>query len=206
MAATWTAASNLSANVVYAVYDANFDLLGYGIVNQQAAPNQFTDQGSVWDRLGTFQVTTGTLLRVYVFNSAADGQVCADAVRIQPVSAITVDNANQGSSSFSTRADGRRRAWGCTEVRSSAPARREAAGSMAMWTATVQPGLYDLAATWTPGSNLSPSVVYAVYDANFDLLGYGVVNQQAAANQFTDQGVGWDRLGTFSSSREPCCG
>ena len=82
-AATWTANNNLSANVTFAVYDANFNLIGAGTVNQQAASNQFTDQGVGWVNLGTSVHVTGGLVHVAVFNSSTDGNVCADAIRIQ---------------------------------------------------------------------------------------------------------------------------
>ena len=71
--------------MVFAVYDVNYTLLGYGVVNQRTAPGDFTDQGVAWARLGTFKVTAGTLLRVITWNSRADGQVSADAVRLAPV-------------------------------------------------------------------------------------------------------------------------
>jgi hypothetical protein len=198
VAATWTAASYLSANVVYAVYDASYDLLGYGIVNQQAAPNEFVSQGATWDRLGTFQVATGNLLHVYVWNSAADGQVCADAVQITPASAITIDNANQGNPSFSAQGGWAPQSEGLYGSSLLSSSTAGTAHSMAIWTTNVQPGWYDLAATWTASGSLSAGAVYAVYDANWNLLSYGIANQQTVPNQFTDQGVGWDRLGTFN--------
>jgi hypothetical protein len=86
----WTANSGLSAGALYAVYDVNYNSLGYGLVNQQAAPNQFTADGVDWNRLGTYLVPgvlgqPTTVLRVILWNSNAPGQVCADAIRIQSV-------------------------------------------------------------------------------------------------------------------------
>ncbi len=54
-------------------------------VNERAAPADFTDQPATWKRLGTFTVTSGTVLRVITWNGASDGQIDADAVQIQPV-------------------------------------------------------------------------------------------------------------------------
>ncbi len=102
VAVTWTASASHSHHAVYVINDGNYSLLGFGYINQQVAPNQFTDQGVAWDRLGTFRLTTGNVLRVITFNDQPDGQVCADAVRITPVNAITVDDANLGSEDFAT--------------------------------------------------------------------------------------------------------
>jgi hypothetical protein len=199
VAATWVAGSNLSPGVVYGIYDANWNLLGYGLVNQQAAPNQFADQGVDWNRLGTFNVTTGSLLRVILWNSGAGGQVCADAVRITPVGALTVNNADQGSASCSAQGGWSTQSTGLYGNSLVSTTTAGTSGSVAFWTVPVEPGLYDLAATWTAAGNLSTNALYAVYDANWNLIGYGIVNQQAAPNQFSDQGVGWDRLGTFQA-------
>jgi hypothetical protein len=183
---------------MYAVYDANWDLLGYGTVNQQALPDQFTDQGVGWGRVGTFKLTTGSVLRVILWNSSGDGQVCADAVRITPVGAITVDNASQGTSTFSGQGGWSTQSTGLYGSSLVSTSTAGSSHSMAIWSATVQPGRYDLAVTWTSGSNLSADATYAVYDVNWTLLGYGVMDQQVAPHQFTEQGVIWDRLGTFN--------
>ena len=79
---TWPAAGSLSANVTYNVYDGS-TLLGSVSVNQQTAPSGVTDNGLTWQSLGNFTVT-GTQLKVTVSNTATDGQVCADAVRLLP--------------------------------------------------------------------------------------------------------------------------
>jgi hypothetical protein len=136
------------------------------------------------------------VLRVVLFNSGADGQVCADAVRITPVDAVTIDNLNQGTSSFSlqggwtTQSQG---LYGSSLVSTGAPGSNSSA---AFWTTSLAAGNYSFAITWTASHSLSASVVFAIYDANYNLLGYGIVNQQAAPSQFTDQGVGWADVGT----------
>lgn len=52
-------------------------------VNQDIAPNDFTDAGSSWETLGTFAITGGTL--VVQLSDDASGIVIADAVRIERV-------------------------------------------------------------------------------------------------------------------------
>ena len=87
IAVTWQAADNLSATVQYAVYDGS-KLIQQMSVDQQYAPDDFTDQGVAWRGLGTFTIT-GSSLHVAVCDSASDGPVCADAVRLVPVTALT---------------------------------------------------------------------------------------------------------------------
>ena len=69
--------------------------------------------------------------------------------------------------------------------------------SVAVLTATVTPGLYDVAITWTPTSSLSHQSVFGVDDASYNVLGFAYINETVAPNQFSDQGVAWDRLGTY---------
>ena len=57
---TWPASSGLSANVTYTIFDGGTKL-GSVIVNQQTAPNDFTDEGVAWKSLGSFAVTGGQI-------------------------------------------------------------------------------------------------------------------------------------------------
>ena len=80
--ATWLAASSLSANVAYNIYDGTTKL-GSVSVSQKSAPAGFTDDGVKWPRWARFTVS-GALLKVTVANVALDGQVSAAAVRVLP--------------------------------------------------------------------------------------------------------------------------
>jgi hypothetical protein len=145
--------------------------------------------------LGTFQAP-GNLLRVVLWNSAADGQVCADALLLLPASARIINNGDLGSSPFSAQGGWTATAQGFdggSLVSSSTPGSN---ASSAFWTTSLTAGNYNFAVTWTASSSLSANVVFAIYDANWNLLGYGIVNQQTAPNQFTDQGVGWVNVGS----------
>ena len=84
VAVTWVPESNLSATVNYNVCNGSKTCQTVS-VNQQYSPDDYTDQGVTWRRLGTFTIT-GTLLVVSAANSGSDGQICADAVRVSPVS------------------------------------------------------------------------------------------------------------------------
>lgn len=83
VATTWTPHANRATNAPYRVTDS----VGFTpfTVNQQAAPNDFTDpaNGTTWETLdGVFIVdATGTL--TVTLNDNANGYVDADAVRIQ---------------------------------------------------------------------------------------------------------------------------
>jgi len=58
-------------------------LLATVTVNQKTAPNSFVADGSSWQKLGAFKLCSGTL--VVQLTNRANGQVVADAVRIERV-------------------------------------------------------------------------------------------------------------------------
>ncbi|MCO6454871.1 MAG: choice-of-anchor D domain-containing protein, partial [Pirellulaceae bacterium] len=78
VATTWAAHSNRGSNVPYSV-GASPPVL----VNQRVAPDDFSDQGAVWEVLGDF-FSAGDQLVVTMTN-AANGYVVADAVRIERI-------------------------------------------------------------------------------------------------------------------------
>jgi hypothetical protein len=54
------------------------------MVNEQVAPVGVTDQGVVWQSLGTFTMTSN-VLHISTWNSQANGAICAGGIRIVPV-------------------------------------------------------------------------------------------------------------------------
>jgi len=70
-------------------------------VNQEQAPDDFTDDGVGWERLGVYTVDAGGTLTVRLTNDA-DEYVIADAVRIQPVSSGMESTAAQIDEAFNT--------------------------------------------------------------------------------------------------------
>jgi hypothetical protein len=153
------------------------------------------DGGTAWKSLGNFAIS-GSQLRVTVANSAADGQVCANAVRIRPSNQPQpiVNNGGPGSWSNSAWSAIPQGIFGDSLVSSSANGSK---ASQAAWWAPVQPGIYDVALTWPAAGNLSRTVAFDIYDGS-RWIQQVVVNQQAAPNDFTDQEVGWKRLGSFT--------
>ena len=192
--ATWQASALLSANATYMVYDGN-TLLGSRSVNQRTAPSGVSDEGVAWKSLGSFTVS-GSQLKVTLANSASDGQVCADAVRILPAyqPSPVVNNGNPGfwsNAAWSTQNTG---LYGDSLVSNSG---NGSMSSMAAWWFPCRPGTYEVDVTWQPGSNLSTKAPFDVYNA-LTYVSEPMVNEQNAPVGTTDQGVAWQSLGTFT--------
>jgi hypothetical protein len=82
VAATWSEHPNRATNAGYTVLDGS-TVLERIEVNQELAPNSFTDLGVAWKTLGVFTITTN-LLEVQLSDDA-DEYLIADAVRIEQV-------------------------------------------------------------------------------------------------------------------------
>jgi hypothetical protein len=100
---TWTPWPDRATNAPYTVLDGN-SVLGSASINQQVAPASFSDQGALWQDLGTFEVTSGGL--VVQLSDAANGNVIADAVRIQWVAPIPQGASPQVLDGSTTVANG----------------------------------------------------------------------------------------------------
>ena len=73
-----------------------------------------------------------------------------------------------------------------------------AAGSgnqMARWTFPITPGRYELAVTWTTHANRATNAPYTVKDGGQTIV-FARLDQEQAPNDFTDEGVSWERLGS----------
>ncbi len=294
VAATWVAHANRASDAPYTVLDGSTPL-GTVDVNQESAPNDFSDAGSNWEELGTFTVT-GSNLTVQLSNQANEF-VIADAVRIErvgdPSPTITVSSPNGGESlqpggtqtiSWSSIADPGANvmidlykggsldhaivastpndgsySWAIPagqtvgtdyqiKVTSTSNASysdlsngnfaigqvvvheprimdngdsgfstagpwtpfvgqghandvhfvaKGSGSAQATWTFTVEPGTYDVAATWTAHANRATDAPYTVFDGSTP-LGTVDVNQESAPNDFSDAGSNWEDLGTFT--------
>jgi hypothetical protein len=192
---TWPASASLSTAAIYNVYDGTTKL-GSVIVNQQLAPSGIAFEGINWKSLGPFTVS-GTQLVVTLSNTAANGQVSADAVRILPSyqpTPIVSSGSYPGfwdNSGWTTQSTG---LYGTSMVSNSANGSEQ---SQAAWWFGVQPGQYQVFVTWVPGSNLSPTTPFDVYNA-LTYISEATVDEQDAPVGVTDQGVVWQSLGTFT--------
>ena len=191
---TWAAASTLSANVTYNVYDGRTSWLGQR--RSADGPQRLDLRRKTWKSLGNFTVS-GNLLTVTVANTASDGQVCADAVRILPAYQPTEMVANTYPGSWVSPTG-----WTTTQSRAlrpcpgqQQPPRRKQ--SQAAWWFPCQPGQYEVDVTWQPGASYSQSVGFDVYNA-LTWIKQPAVNEQNAPSGVTDQGVAWQSLGIFT--------
>ncbi len=191
---TWAAAASLSANAAYNIYDGTTKL-GSVSVNQETAPADFTDNGVAWKSLGSFTVT-GTKLTVTLANTAADGQVSADAIRLLP-SYQPTELAKNGYPGAWTNSEWTTLNAGLfgDSLLSNSPNGSEQ--SQAAWWFPCQPGTYEVDVTWQPGSTYSQKVGFDVYNA-LTYISTGVVNERNAPSGVTDQGVVWQSLGVFT--------
>jgi hypothetical protein len=193
--ATWNAGSNHASNAPYSIYDGT-TLLQTIIVNQQPGPSGVTVGGVVFQDLGTFQITSGTL-RVVVSDNV-NGYVVADAVRIVRIPALTVsgpvlvDNSQPGYSESGSP-------WVDYAVGYNGGLRYHAPGGgadTANWLVTGLPaGSYTVEVTWNASSNHASNAPYAIYDGN-TLLTTVLVNQQLAPSGTTVGGVVFQTLAT----------
>jgi hypothetical protein len=85
---------------LYRVYDGSIavssDLVGSASVNQELVPNDFDDQGGVWEELGEFDITGSSLL--VQLTDAANEFVIADAIWIARIG--DVDPGGNGQAGF----------------------------------------------------------------------------------------------------------
>jgi len=191
VAATWLQSGNRATDSPFTVLDGDTALATVD-VNQELAPNDFTDQGAGWKTLGTFNMTGGTL-NVQLSDDANDF-VIADAIRIRRVGDYSViDNGDAG---FSTTAGWT--PYSGEGFENDIHYSLKGNGSqVATWDFTVAPGDYQVAATWLQGSNRATDSPFTVFDAA-SAVQTVAVNQEAAPADFNDQGVGWKNLGTFT--------
>ena len=122
--------------------------LGSVSVSQKSAPSGLADDGISWQSLGSFTVS-GTVLKVVLANTAADGQVSAEAVRLVPAyqPQAMVGSGTPGSwynSNWTTINQG---LYGTALVSSGTPGDET---SQAAWWFPCRPGQYEVDVTWQP--------------------------------------------------------
>ncbi len=196
---TWPSLAGLSASAAYVVYDGTTKL-GSVAVNQQNAPSGVSYDGVTWQSLGSFTISAAQLT-VTLANTAADGQVDADAIRIVPAyqpTPIVASNGYPGfwsNTNWTTQNAG---LYGMSMVSDTANGSKQ---SQAAWWFPVQPGQYEVDVTWVPGSNLSPTAPFDVYNA-LTYISEPMVDETKAPVGVTDQGVVWQSLGTFTMTSD----
>ena len=84
VSATWIRHSNRATDAPYSVLDGA-NPLGTVLVNQELAPDDFSDAGAPWEALGEFTIIGSTL--TVQLSDAANEYVIADAIRIEKLGA-----------------------------------------------------------------------------------------------------------------------
>jgi hypothetical protein len=104
---TWVKNNKRATNAPYTVLDGS-TVLAQVAVNQRNAPNDFSDQGVFWENLvnpatgSAIYSISGTTLVVRLTNKA-NGQVVADAVRIERITTLQAASRVQAKSAQATR-------------------------------------------------------------------------------------------------------
>jgi len=88
VATTWVPVSYYTDNAPYTVFDDTTSL-GTTRVSQRVSPDDFTDDGALWEALDVFEITSSTL-KVVVSDDANPNFVMADAVRIEKLVLPTI--------------------------------------------------------------------------------------------------------------------
>ena len=204
VAATWPVHENRATNTPFTIYD-NQTVLGTVSVNQELTPNDFSDQGSGWENLGEFTIQSGRL--IVRLSNAANEWVIADGIRVErigdappppPVTVWIIDNDDTGSDLtfgnwqyYSAPVAG----FG-NDQRYSAARGNSGFDSIYRWIFNVTPGVYRVSATWIAHPNRATDAPFTVQDRTIP-IGMVRMNQELAPNDFSDQGVMWEDIGTF---------
>ncbi|MCO6458616.1 MAG: choice-of-anchor D domain-containing protein [Pirellulaceae bacterium] len=89
VSATWPAqpshplSEGIATDAPFTIFDDDFKLATRDM-NQSLAPNDFVEDGVAWEQLGVFQISSHTL--VVQLSDLANGQVLADAIRLERIS------------------------------------------------------------------------------------------------------------------------
>ncbi len=193
---TWTNNGQRASNAPYRIYDGN-TLLATVRVDQRQTPSGVAVGGSIFQSLGTFQVSSGAL-RVVLGNDA-DNYVIADAVQIVPVppQVAIVDNndANFTTAGFWNTVAG---AGGYNNDFRYAPAGD--GSSTATWQQTgLAPGTYDVEVTWTNNGQRASNAPYRIYDGTTLLATVRVDQRQVPAGVAVGGSI-FQSLGVFQVS------
>jgi hypothetical protein len=82
VSATWTPHPNRATDAPFTVLDGASSL-GTVLRNQEEAPNDFVEAGYLWEDLGVYTISSGTL--VVQLTNAANQYVIADSIRIERI-------------------------------------------------------------------------------------------------------------------------
>ncbi len=206
VSATWFAHANRATNAPFSIFDGTgappgapggngAPLLTTRLINQELAPNDFSDRGSNWERLAVVTIT-GTEL-VIELTDDANQYVIADAIHVLPTLENPSTIIDDGDPSFSTTTGWTSPpvSFGYNNDQLNTP--KGDGSRIATWTFdNLTPGAYRVSATWTSHPNRASDAPFTIFDGVTPLITLDV-NQELAPNDFTSFGADWEDLGTF---------
>ena len=162
---------------------------------RKLAPNDASAFGASWEFLGTFGISSNTL--VVRLSDMANGYVNADAIRIERVGDLptVVDNADPG---FSLSGPGWSGAVGTDGYNGTYRfAAAGSGGNVAQWAFMVTPGQYRVSVTWSPHSLFATNAAYTVLDG-LTARGTTRINQEVAPDDVDALNRSWEYLGVYT--------
>jgi hypothetical protein len=202
---TYTAGSNLTKDMGLDLYDGVGNWIGEIPVNEQVAPNSFTEDGVAWENLGAFKITSNEF-HISTWNSSSDGAISVNGIQLQAAPIIDDSNApnsytyyptNGNVGNFTTTGAWTTVSQGAFGGSHTSSSTVGSSSSTATWSMAITPGTYEVDATWPASASFSASATYNVYDGSTK-LGSVSVNQQTAPSGISYEGLNLQSLGFFT--------
>jgi hypothetical protein len=162
VAATWTTHRNRATNAQYRINGTHV-----ATVNQERNPNDYVANDRLWEVLGEAAVGPAGTLSVTLTDIGANDYVIADAIRLEPVSTRVLDRPGEfmvvdnGDPEYSTTSGAV--LWkGAGYQGDLHYMAGDGSGDQSTWTFAADPGIYQVAVTWTSHENRAPDVDYTI--------------------------------------------
>ncbi|MEZ6147911.1 MAG: right-handed parallel beta-helix repeat-containing protein [Planctomycetaceae bacterium] len=202
VSATWLEHINRATDAPFTIFDGTGGpVLEIVRVNQELAPDDFTDRGSNWEELAIVGITGSEL--VVQLSDDANGYVIADAIRIEqtmlpPLPQGTI--IDDGDAGFATTIGWNAPASGLGRDGDLRNAASGDGSKVATWTFSgLTPGDYQVAATWFAYTNRATDAPFSILDGTGGpTLATVDVNQQLAPDDFSTFGSDWENLITVT--------
>jgi hypothetical protein len=204
ISSTWFGHSNRPTNARYSILDGTTSR-GSVTKNQELTPNDLQADGWFWEDIGTFDVASGSLTVSLSSIAELDQFIDADALRVERVGDLSTPNlavlyADDGGPNFVATGGW----WPNEEIlpnsfQSDELTSAGGTGSdVASWTfPNLAAGTYLVYATWDPKPDRNTTAApYTVFDGS-EALGTTRLDQQRMPDDLTDEGVGWELIGSY---------
>ncbi len=185
--------ANRATNSPFTVFNGT-QRAGLVELNQQNAADDFTDNGESWETLGDFYITADSLI-IELSDKASGGIVVADSIRIEKV-----DELFEVISAVNPVADGFTIESGVWTFSAGNQIWLNGIGDgseIAQWQFTdLEPGVYKVSVSYVASPGRATNAPYTVID-NTKALATVRIDQTVSANDFSEDGVNYEDLGTF---------